>query len=402
MDLLDKKLITEKDARELLEKGAKNLTISKNTIITPLALDMIAGQGIVVEYTDRPPEDKELSGERKLLGAGSSGSNTEAYDLKVFQTELLLKFYYLMLKIRLFEELVKNYKERNIIPGLMVHSYIGQEAIAAGVCCALEKKDYLTSTHRGHGHLIAKGADPARMLAEILGRADGYCRGKGGSMHITDIDLGILGANGIVGAGMPIACGSALVSRIAGDGAITVSFFGDGASNQGTFGESLNFAGIFSLPVLFLCENNGYAVSTPVSYACGTENIYRRGEGYGIVSECIDGDDVFAVFSVCKKHVEEMRKRPHPVLIEAVTHRQIGHWVGDPQKYRTRQELENLPGYDPIRLFLNKIKSRADISDSNLTKIESRVSDEIKKAAIFAEKSPYPPQEEATEDFLKQ
>ena len=240
------------------------------------------------------------------------------------------------------------------------------------------------------------------MLAELIGKVDGYCKGKGGSMHISDIGLGILGANGIVGAGLPIACGSALASKFNRDKVITVSFFGDGASNQGTFGESLNFAKIFSLPVIFLCENNNLAVSTPVSYSCGSPDIYRRGLGYGVESELINGDDVFEVYLAVKRVLKEIRKEPHPVLIEAITHRQIGHWVGDPQKYRTAEELADLPNHDPLRIFLAKIKGRSNVTNLDLEGVESKVVDEIKKAADFADKSSYPPLENATKDYLKE
>lgn len=391
---MDKKLITQKDIEEMLKSNKKILSISSNVIITPLAMDLIKKEGVKLDYYHETILSSNEYDSLKL--------KEKTYDINNFPSELVLKFYYYMLKIRLFEELVKTYKEKKIIPGIMVHSYIGQEAIAVGVCIALGKGDFLTSTHRGHGHLIAKGADIGKMLAEILGKADGYCRGKGGSMHITDIGLGILGANGIVGAGLPIACGSAMASKFNGESSITVSFFGDGAANQGTFGESLNFAKIFSLPVLFLCENNGYAVSTKVSYSCGSTPIYKRGLGFEICSELINGDDVFEVYSVCKKHIDNMRMNPNPVLIEALTHRQIGHWVGDSQKYRTLEEIESLPKYDPLRIFRNRIGIRSDISRENLEEIESKVINEIKDAAIFADNSPYAPLEEAIKDYIKE
>lgn len=378
---MDKKLITQKDIEDILKSGNMNLYIPGDSIVTPLAKEMAMEKGVTLSY------EKETG---------------EPCEIKDFSKDLTLSFYYLMLKIRLFEELVKTYRERKLIPSVMVHSYIGQEAIATGVCSALTENDFLTSTHRGHGHLIAKGADIGKMLAEILGKADGYCMGKGGSMHITDIGIGILGANGIVGAGLPIACGSALASRLNGDNLVTVSFFGDGASNQGTFGESLNFAKIFSLPVLFLCENNGYAVSTPVSYGCGSKNIYKRGIGYEIESGIINGDDVFEVYSAAAKHIESMRKNPHPVLLEAVTHRHIGHWVGDPQKYRTEEELKSLTGFDPLKIFLNKVKQKQNISQTDLEEIEKRVVSEIESAASFAAKSPYPSAGEAVTGYLKE
>jgi acetoin:2,6-dichlorophenolindophenol oxidoreductase subunit alpha len=310
--------------------------------------------------------------------------------------------YYSMLKIRLFEEFAKSFKEESIIPGDFVHLYLGEEAIAVGICKALTDKDYITSTHRGHGHLIAKGADIKKMFAELLGKETGYCRGKGGSMHITDIDIGILGANGIVGAGPPIACGSGLVSKFEGDRNVTVSFFGDGATNQGTFGESLNFAKIFSLPVLFLCENNGYAVSTPISYGCSSPELIRRARGYDIEAVSVNGDDVFEVYSAAKHYIDKIRKDPHPVFIEAKTHRHEGHWVGDPQNYRSVSEMASLPDYDPLKIFLDKVKERTDIESSEFEDIERKVVLEVKEAAVFAQSSPYPLRSESDKEFLKE
>lgn len=401
---MNKKLITQKEIEKFLGSGSKSLTISRDTIITPLAEDLIRKNEILLNFIDEIYENKITSEliQGKNFSDVSLCIEKTAYDPSDFSSNLVLNFYYLMLKIRLFETLVKDYREKDIIPGVFVHSYIGQEAVAVGVCCALNDKDYLTSTHRGHGHLIAKGADISKMLAEMLGKSEGYCKGKGGSMHISDINIGILGANGIVGAGLPIACGSALASNLTNDNSITVAFFGDGASNQGTFGESLNFAKIFSLPVIFLCENNSYAVSTPILYGCGGTDIYKRALGYGITSEVINGDNVFEVYTACKKHVDIIRKDPHPVFIEAKTHRQLGHWVGDHQKYRSAEETKELFKYDPLIIFLNKIKDRSDISISKLEDIERKLISELKDASEFARNSPYPFPEDALKDNLKE
>ncbi len=387
-------IITKKDIEKLLKNNKKSIDIENRTIITSEARDLIAKNHIQLNQVDACLDNLNE-------GTNSSYSDIESKVSDLPKT-LVLSLYYFMLKIRLFEEFTKSFRENEIIPGVFVHSYLGEEAIAAGVCSALTDKDYITSTHRGHGHLIAKGADLNKMFAELLGKETGYCSGKGGSMHITDIDIGILGANGIVGAGLPIACGSALVSKFEGDRNVTVSFFGDGATNQGTFGESLNFAKIFSLPVLFLCENNRYAVSTPISYGCSNPELTRRAKGYDIEAVSINGDDVFEVYNTAKHYIDKIRKDPHPVFIEAKTHRRIGHWVGDPQKYRSASEMSSLPDYDPLKIFLNKVKVRSDIGALDLEEINKRVAAEVKEAAVFAQGSPYPPKSQSDKEFLKE
>ncbi|MEE8324821.1 MAG: thiamine pyrophosphate-dependent dehydrogenase E1 component subunit alpha [Candidatus Humimicrobiaceae bacterium] len=383
-------VITKKDIEALLRGGSRSLTISINTVITSIAMDLINKNGIILDYGDAKPENFRENNKR---------FKSEKNDLP---PDLILSMYYSMLKIRLFEEHAKFSKENQIIPGDFVHLYLGEEAIAVGTCQALNKNDYITSTHRGHGHLIAKGADIKKMFAELLGKETGYCGGKGGSMHITDIDIGILGANGIVGAGLPIACGSALASKFDNDRSVTVSFFGDGATNQGTFGESLNFAKIFSLPVIFICENNSYAISTPISYGCSSPELSKRGQGYDIESVSINGDDVFEVYAAVNHYIDKIRKNPGPIFIEARTHRHVGHWVGDPQNYRSRKEMEDLPVHDPLKIFLDKIEDRDDIEDSRLQEIEKKVASEIKEAVIFADKSPYPPAQQSDKDYLKE
>ncbi len=390
---MNRNILTEKDIKDIIRNGSMSITLPKDAIISPLAQDLIEKKGFRLNYQDIiPPSTSALNAICK----------SASYNIGDLSKDLILSFYYLMLKIRFFEKLVISYREKEIIPGVFVHSYIGEEAIAVGVCRSLTDKDYITSTHRGHGHLIAKGADIKKMFAEMLGKVDGYCRGKGGSMHISDIDIGILGANGIVGAGLPIACGSALVSKFEGDRNITVSFFGDGATNQGTFGESLNFAKIFSLPVLFMCENNSYAVSTPISYGCSNSELYKRALAYDIEAVSINGDNVFEVYYTCKQYIEEMRKNPRPVLIEAKTHRQLGHWVGDPQNYRSHEDTDELSDYDPIKIFIDVIKDRNDINNNDIKKIVNYVASEIKEAAVYGHDSPYPPVEESDKFYLKE
>ncbi len=387
-------VITKKDIEELLKRNSKSLTVSSNAVVTAIAMDLIKKNKIALDYSDPGPGDiaEDSSFKNKIFNPGKSGP----------PADLILSMYYLMLKIRLFEEHAKFFKENQVIPGDFVHIYLGQEAIAVGVCAALKGNDYIASNHRGHGHLIAKGADIKKMFAELLGKETGYCRGKGGSMHITDIEIGILGANGIVGAGLPIACGSALASKFNKDHSVTVAFFGDGATNQGTFGESLNFAKIFSLPVLFLCENNSYAISTPISYGCSSPELSKRGKGYDIESVSINGDDVFEVYDTARHYIDRIREKPGPIFIEAKTHRHAGHWVGDPQDYRPEEEMKNLPDHDPLRIFLDKIKDRSDIEGSMLREIEKKAASEINEAVLFAERSPYPPSRESDKEYLKE
>ncbi len=399
---MQKEIVTKEYVEKLAGQGAGTIILKKGSIITPLAYDYIEENNLKLEFA-KDGETVSVQKDEEDFGKENSDLEKLSYsDFKELPYNIVLQFYYLMIKIRFFEEFAKAYKEKDIIKGDFVHVYLGEEAIAAGVCTALKREDFITSTHRGHGHMIAKGADISKMFAELLGKADGYSKGKGGSMHIADIELGILGANGIVGAGLPIACGSALASKLNRDDSVTVAFFGDGASNQGTFGESLNFARIFSLPIIFLCENNGYAISTTSDYGCSTPNIYKRGLGYDIPSQLINGDDVFEVYSACKKAVEEIRKNSHPVLIEAVTHRREGHWIGDPQNYRSAEDLNDLPKYDPIKIFFEKIKARSDFNVSDLEKITSEVSEEMKQAVAFAENSPYLPAQESVKDYLKE
>jgi acetoin:2,6-dichlorophenolindophenol oxidoreductase subunit alpha len=423
-EILTKECI-EKLAGLIGNQPGSSIILDEGAVLTPLAVDYIREKNLKLEFCRTGQtqnlktagwltQNPETAGssfatvtERaggfesdKLRDAG--GFTKTGHIPEELPYDTILRFYYLMLKIRFFEEFAKAYKEKDIIKGDFVHVYLGEEAIAAGVCSALKKEDYITSTHRGHGHMIAKGADVSKMFAELLGKSEGYSKGKGGSMHIADIGLGILGANGIVGAGLPIACGSALASKLNGDKSVTVAFFGDGASNQGTFGESLNFAKIFSLPVIFFCENNGYAISTSSDYACSTPLIYKRGLGYGIPSVLIDGDDIFEVYFTCKSAIEEIRKNSHPVLIEAVTHRREGHWIGDPQNYRSARDLADLPKYDPIKIFFDKIAKRPDFRASDIERITLEVSEEVKRAVAFAENSAYLSPQEAEKDYLKE
>ena len=248
--------------------------------------------------------------------------------------DTLLGMYERMMQIRTFEDLAGKNFAAGLVPGF-VHLYAGEEAVAVGICSQLTDRDFITSTHRGHGHCIAKGVDIAGMVAELMGKSTGVCKGKGGSMHIADIEKGMLGANGIVGGGIPLACGAALTAKTLGTGGVAVCFFGDGAANQGTFHEGLNLAAIWNLPVVFVCENNGYAESTPVRYHCAASDIANRASAYEIPGVVVDGLDIFAVYEAAREAIGRARRGEGPSLLEAKTYRFYGHFQGDQVTYRT-------------------------------------------------------------------
>ncbi|MEM2445209.1 MAG: pyruvate dehydrogenase (acetyl-transferring) E1 component subunit alpha [Candidatus Bathyarchaeia archaeon] len=311
--------------------------------------------------------------------------------------EKLVEMYRLMVKIRLFEEKVFELYAQNLVPGT-IHLYTGQEAVAVGVCSALRKDDYITSTHRGHGHCIAKGADVKRVMAEILGKKTGYCKGKGGSMHIADFSIGMLGATAVVGAGIPIAAGAGLSIKLRGTDQVVACFFGDGASNQGTFHEGINMAAIWSLPVIFVCENNLYAMGTRQSMVMRVENIADRAAAYGIPGVVVDGNDVLAVYEATSKAAERARKGEGPTLIECKTYRHRGHSRVDPAKYRPREEVEAWLAKDPIKRFREKLLGLNVLTEAEIQQIDSGVAAEIEEAVRYAMESPYPAPEEALED----
>jgi len=311
--------------------------------------------------------------------------------------EKLIEMYRKMLEIRYFEEKVYELYGKNLVPGT-IHLYAGQEAVAVGVCANLRKNDYITSTHRGHGHCIAKGADLKRVMAEILGRKTGYCKGKGGSMHIADFNVGMLGATAVVGAGLPIAAGAGLSIKLRGTDQVVACFFGDGASNQGTFHEAINMAAIWRLPVLFVCENNLYAMGTRQSMVMLIENVADRAVAYGIPGVVVDGNDVLAVYEVAEKAVERARKGEGPTLIECKTYRHKGHSRFDPATYRPKEEVEAWLKKDPISRFRKKLLEMGIFTESEAESIEREVDIKIEDAVKFALESPYPKPEEALED----
>jgi pyruvate dehydrogenase E1 component alpha subunit len=305
------------------------------------------------------------------------------------EKRLLLEIYRKMITIRLFEENVFELAAKNLIPGF-IHTYIGEEAVAVGVCANLQKDDYVTSTHRGHGHCIAKGADVKRMMAELFGKETGYCRGHGGSMHIADHSTGILGATGIVGAGIPMAVGAGLSIKYRGSKQVAVSFFGDGAANHGTFHEALNLASLWKLPVIFVCENNLYAAAVPLSKSTLIKNIADRASAYCMPGVVVDGNDVLAVYEAACEAVRRAREGEGPTLIECKTYRWRGHFEGDSQPYRTKQEVEEWMKKCPIESFKAKLIEMGVLTREEAEKIDAEVSKEVAKAVKFAEESSYP------------
>ncbi|MBP1760769.1 MAG: acoA [Firmicutes bacterium] len=303
--------------------------------------------------------------------------------------EQLLDMYKKMVTIRAFESKAVELFAAGQIPGF-VHLYLGEEAIATGVCASLEKKDYIASTHRGHGHLIAKGGDIKIMMAELFGRTTGYCKGKGGSMHIADVDLGILGANGIVGAGMPLATGAAFTCKYKGNGAVAVAFFGDGASDRATFHESLNLASTWKLPIVFLCENNGWAISNSQENHQNVTDISDRASGYGIPGVSVDGNDVIAVYEAAAAAIDRARKGDGPTLVECKSWRWRGHFEGDPGAYKDPKDQEEWLAKDPIpRLEKNLLKLKY-ATQAELDDIKAAADAELEAAIKFAESSPVP------------
>lgn len=305
--------------------------------------------------------------------------------------EILVQMYSTMLKIRRFEEKVEELATTGRIGGF-AHLYIGQEGVATGVCAALKDTDYVTSTHRGHGHVIAKGGDIKLMMAELFGKSTGYCKGKGGSMHIADLDLGILGANGIVGAGPPIAVGAGLAAQHKNTGGVSIAFFGDGASNQGTVHEAMNLASILKLPVIFVAEYNGYGEFTcQADHQC-IESITERAQGYHLPAVSVDGNDVLAVYESATDAVENARDEKGPAILECKTYRIKGHHALDPAVYRSEEEVNawKTEDKDPIlRLEKNLLEKKA-LTPGGLEDLDASIKHAIDEAVKFAEESPDP------------
>jgi len=300
------------------------------------------------------------------------------------EAAVLLQMYRNIFATRQFELKCTELYRQGLIRGYL-HLYLGEEAVAAGACAAIASDDYIVSTHRGHGHCISKGADLNLMMAEIMGKATGYCKGRGGSMHISSRRDNNLGANGIVGAGIPIATGAAMGIKVRGSRQVVLAFFSDGASNNGVFAESLNMAGIFQLPVIFVLENNHYAVSTPIECSTGCCDLAGRGPAYGVPGICVDGNNAIEVYVETRKAVERARRGEGPTLIEAKTYRHAGHHVNDPGLYMDQKKLAEWKARDPVGILRQAINDEAKTAS-----IEKQVIEETEAAVSFAKASPEP------------
>ncbi|EDK34283.1 PdhA [Clostridium kluyveri DSM 555] len=316
---------------------------------------------------------------------------------KIIASDTLIDIYDKMLKIRAFENMAKDNFAEGKIPGF-VHLYIGEEAIASAVCENLTDADYITSTHRGHGHIIAKGGELKYMAAELFGRATGYCKGKGGSMHIADATKGILGANGIVGAGQDIAVGAGMSIQYRGTDQVCVCFFGDASTNQGTFHESLNLSSAWKLPVVYVCENNGYGISVSQKRHQNINDIADRAKAYGIPGVVVDGNDPVEVYEASKTAVERARAGKGPTLIECKTYRQRGHFEGDSAPYKLKEEQEGWIKKDPIPRFERYLLENKILGDDKLKAMKESVDNQIKEAVDFALNSPEPELSSVFED----
>jgi len=316
--------------------------------------------------------------------------------------EIMMDMYFYMQRIRRFEETAEELYKRGVVVGLL-HLYIGEEAVATGACLALQKDDYITSTHRGHGHLIAKGGDLKKLLAELCGKATGYCQGKGGSMHAADLSLGILGANGIVGGGFGIATGAALSAKKRQSGQIVACFFGDGAANQGILMESLNLAAIWKLPLIYMCENNTFGEYSRFDEATVSDKpIGERAAAFGLPSSKIDGNDVIAVYECVQQAAARARAGKGPTFIEACTYRFRGHHMGDvgtARGYRTKEEMDERWHHEPVGSFRKLLLEKNILEEPDLTIIDQQIEKDIQEAVDFVNSSPAADASKIAEDI---
>ena len=310
-------------------------------------------------------------------------------DIKQYDRQFLLDLLENMWTVRKFEETAADCFVKGMVSGNL-HICLGQEGLVVGANSALEPTDFVTASHRGHGHCLMKSKDPDRTMAELFGKTEGFCGGHGGSMHVTKVESGLLGANGIVGGGIPLATGSAMASKLKGDGAVTVAFFGDGATNQGCFHECINMAAAWKLPVVYFVENNGFAVSVPIDTVINTPDLAERAKGYNIPGEVVDGTDVLAVYEATRRAVERARRGEGPSLIDCHVYKFIGHFVGDPAAYLPQSYKDAAHEQDAIEKFKKQLLDNQIASEEELAAMEQRVIEKIEHAKEFAISAPLP------------
>jgi pyruvate dehydrogenase E1 component alpha subunit len=382
-------LITESDVRDAIREGVKVIQAGDNPIITPLAAGMLSDHGIEIASSD-----SDSSGYSHGVALQQLGDPDEDIDVSGRDKDLLLTLLRRMYRARAFEQAMSIlFKEKHLIG--FAHLAIGQEALPIGAGAALDAGDYITISHRGHGQMIGRGSDLNKMAAELLGKVTGYCRGKGGSIHLVDLENGVLGAAGILGASIAIATGAAMSAKIRKSGQVALTFFGDGTSNQGAFHESLNYASLHKLPVIFLCENNLYALSTGLDISIATGSIARRGLAFDIPSYHIDGNNVLLVYDVIKTAADRARAGGGPTLIEGMTYRFRGHHEGETVDLRPDSEKETWQKRDPIIRFEQALAAKEVITSEQKDTIYSAVIQEVAEAVRFALESPYPDPSEA-------
>ncbi len=310
-------------------------------------------------------------------------------EITAYDKSFLLELFENMCTVRRFEETAADCFLKGMVSGNL-HICVGEEGMVVGANSALRPTDYITASHRGHGHCLMKSGDPDRTMAELFGKTEGFCGGHGGSMHVTKVESGLLGANGIVGGGIPIATGSALTSKLKGDGSVTVAFFGDGATNQGCFHECINMAAAWKLPIVYFIENNGYAVSVPIGSVTNTETLAERAKGYNIPSEVVDGTDVLAVYEATRRAVERARNGEGPSIIDCHVYKFIGHFVGDPAAYLPQSYKDTAHAEDAILKFKKVLLDAGMAQEDELSAIEQQVEEKIQHAKEFAIQAPEP------------
>ena len=318
------------------------------------------------------------------------------------EKSILMEMVRRMMRIRRFEGQVEEFVSRGEMVG-SAHTYVGEEAVAVGACLALQPDDYMTGNHRSHGHPIAKGGDVRKAMAELLGRSDGLCKGKGGSMHLADFSVGSLGESGTLGSATPTAVGAALACQMQGNGRVAITFFGDGASNEGAVWESMNLAGVWKLPVIFLCENNQYAVTSSFKEMCASENISDRAQAYNFPGVLVDGQDVMAMYEAVSEAGARARAGGGPTLVEARTYRFQEHSLGMERiikvEYRTQEELEQWTVRDPIQLHTKNLVDQGIATQAEIDQIDQEETERIAEAAAFARESPFPDPSQIFEDM---